>query len=453
VVSGFSVWQTLPLSPPHADLSPYRAQSVHGGNPALLSPEILRNSGRLQGCAEANAGETWSQYRVRALRRAYEQFDLDTGQLRQDFDDFLQRHNSWLEDYALYQALRARFPDLPWWHWPTELKDRHPEALSSAKRSLTAEIDFHRFLQFTFRQQWAALKNYANECGVLMFGDIPLFVARDSADVWANRKCFRLDRNGNPRVLTGVPPDYFSAEGQLWGNPHYDWAHMAADGYDWWIERLRNQLELYDLVRIDHFRGLQAAWEVEPGEKTAVNGCWREAPGQAVLEALRRAAGELPLVAEDLGLITEEVRDLRDAFNLPGMAILQFAFHGDADNPYLPHNQTRNSVVYTGTHDNATTVGWWRSVDEHTRRKVLSYFSCTPHEVPDVLCRAALASVAQLAMLPMQDLLGLSAEHRMNVPGTAKGNWRWRFDWSQIPGGLSTRYSHLVATYGRYISN
>jgi 4-alpha-glucanotransferase len=285
---------------------------------------------------------------------------------------------------------------------------------------------------------------------VLVFGDIPLYVADDSADVWASSHNFQLDDHGRPRVVAGVPPDYFSATGQRWGNPIYDWRRLEEEGFTWWVERLRTQLEQFDLLRIDHFRGLEAYWEIPAGEDTAVNGRWVEAPGEALLRRLGDTFERLPLIAEDLGFITPGVEALRDRFDLPGMKVLQFAFGGAADNPYLPHNHAENAVVYTGTHDNNTTLGWFHELDDGVRRHVTEYLGCHADDMPTALCRAALGSVARLAVLPMQDVLRLGADQRMNAPGThAASNWSWRFRWDQLPPGTDRFYRHLIGLYGR----
>jgi len=311
----------------------------------------------------------------------------------------------------------GRLAQSAWADWPPELRDRHPEALAATRQQLGKSIAQSRFEQFLFYRQWAALKRYANERGVLIFGDIPLFVGYDSADVWARRDCFLLDDEGRPEVVAGVPPDYFSATGQLWGNPHYAWERMRADGFRWWKERIHTQLTQFDLLRIDHFRGLEAYWEIPAGAETAASGRWQLAPGDELFRALRAEFGRLPLVAEDLGIITPEVEALRDNHGLPGMKVLHFAFGGAADNPYLPHNHVLNSVVYTGTHDNNTTLGWFEELDERTRAHLFDYLGGDPKSMPELLVRCAFASVARLAVVPMQDILELGGEDRMNRPG------------------------------------
>ena len=449
--AGFTVWQTLPLGPTHEDLSPYRCQSVHAGNELLISLHRLEEDGLLPRDGGPRQDESPGAYRRRRLAEAFRVYRSPGHDgVRGECDDFANRHAYWLDDYALYQALGDAHQGRPWWEWPQGLRDRDPAALGEARRALATPIDQCRFEQFVFYRQWGRLRRYANERDVLIFGDIPLYVADDSADVWAQRRFFRLDGGGRPTVVAGVPPDYFSPTGQRWGNPQYDWDRLQAEGFGWWIERLRTQLEQFDLLRIDHFRGIEAYWEIPAWDNTAVNGRWVSAPGEALLRSLGEAFHRLPLIAEDLGFITPEVDALRDRFALPGMKVLQFAFGGAADNPYLPHNHRANAVVYTGTHDNNTTLGWFHELDAGTRQHVLEYLGCTAEGMPTGLCRAALGSVARLAMLPMQDLLRLGADQRMNAPGThAESNWRWRFSWDQLGNGAERFYRHMIGLYGR----
>jgi len=446
---GFTVWQTLPLGPPHDDLSPYSAQSVHAGNPRLIALDPLMEEGWLRPDGGPRAREDGWSYRQRRLREAQEGFLEHGGGERDAYAVFQRHHGYWLDDFALYQAIRAALEQQAWFDWPRELRDRQPEALAAARVRYAEAIARYKFEQFLFYRQWTALKQYANEHGILMFGDIPLFVGYDSADVWARRAEFLLDREGRRKVVAGVPPDYFSATGQLWGNPHYAWERMRKDGFRWWKERIRTQLTQFDLLRIDHFRGLDAYWEIPAEAETAVHGRWQPAPGDELFLALREEFGGLPLVAEDLGIITPEVEALRDAHGLPGMKVLHFAFGGGADNPYLPHQHIPNSVVYTGTHDNNTTMGWFEELDEGTRAHLFDYLSGGPEQMPELLARTALASVARLAVLPMQDLLGLGGEDRMNQPGVPEGNWRWRFRWEQVGPQIAGHYRHLLELYGR----
>lgn len=445
--TGFSVWQTLPINPPHADGSPYQCLSVHAGNPALIDPEWLIERGWLgESFLSSGCGE-WR-------RAAFDAFQVRHRELeptRSAYQNFVREHDWWLADYTLYMAIREECGHDPWQEWPVALRDRWPAALQAAGRRLANITARYAFEQYLFFTQWQELKDYARARGVVLFGDMPIFVAADSADVWCSRSYFDLDSLGYPRVVAGVPPDYFSATGQRWGNPHYDWAAMESDGFSWWVGRLRSQLELYDWVRIDHFRGFEAYWEIPADSDTAIQGRWIKAPGDRLLETFHRllGGGSLPLVAEDLGIITDEVEALRDRFALPGMKILQFAFDGGPANPYLPHHHPPNCVVYTGTHDNDTTLGWFESLDANHQRAVYDYLGCPEIPMPWALSRSALASEARLAMLPMQDLLGLGRGHRMNTPGTVEGNWQWRFGWAQMTPDAAQRLRMWNRMYER----
>ncbi|HHM04297.1 MAG TPA: 4-alpha-glucanotransferase, partial [Gammaproteobacteria bacterium] len=437
--AGQSVWQTLPLGPTHDDGSPYQCLSVHAGNPGFIDRDALREEGWLDGAPSGmSLAAAWQAFQARADTAA-----------RHDFEAFCAEHKSWLDDYALYCAIREEQGHQAWWHWPAPLRDREPTALEEAGRRLADAVGTVRFGQFVFFRQWAALKHYANQRGVLMFGDMPIFVAHDSADVWAERQYFQLDERGQPTVVAGVPPDYFSATGQRWGNPHYDWDRMGQDGYAWWLRRMATQLQLFDLIRIDHFRGFEAYWEIPAGHDTAQGGRWVQGPGDALFEAFHARFGELPVVAEDLGVITEAVTALRLRHRLPGMKILQFAFDSGPGNPYLPHHHEPLYAVYTGTHDNDTTLGWYRSLPEAVRAHVNDYLACVAADMPWALIRAALASVATLAIVPLQDILELGSEHRMNTPGTTTGNWAWRFRWAQVSGDAVRRLRHMTGLYGR----
>jgi 4-alpha-glucanotransferase len=444
-----TVWQMLPLGPTHSDLSPYQCLSVHAGNTRLISLQRLVEAGWLDDASLDPHQDIETQRKMR-LAAAHNGFLHHAGdEMHAELDTFTEQHANWLNDFALYQALRDEFNGSAWFEWPESLRDREPDALHEARRRLASAIEQVRFEQFLFFRQWMDLRHYANDHGVLLFGDIPIFVAYDSAEVWANRQWFVLDEQGGLKVVAGVPPDYFSETGQRWGNPHYNWQALADDGYRWWLERIRTQLELFDLMRIDHFRGFEAYWEIDAAAETAVEGRWVAGPGTDFFEALRQAFDDLPLVAEDLGVITPEVTALRRQFGLPGMKILQFAFDGSTDNPYLPHNHEKLSVVYTGTHDNNTTLGWYEELPEQQRSFVRDYLGIETAGMPWPLMRAALASVAQIAVLPMQDVLGLDASHRMNIPGVAEDNWRWRFQWEQLLPGYGERLRDWVRLYGR----
>ncbi len=448
--AGFTVWQTLPLSPPQHDLSPYQARSVHAGNRRLIAIAPLVEKGWIEQLALKRYCISY-ECKQQCLLGAWAGFDkLASDEEKKKLADFIGEQRFWLDDYALFEALHMEH-HCGWWGWPEGLRDRHPQALAEARSRLFEEIEYFYFEQYLFFSQWRELKQYANERGIRLFGDMPIFVAQDSAEVWAKRGNFLLDNEGNPTVVAGVPPDYFAATGQRWGNPLYNWEAMEQDGFSFWIERIQTQLAMFDLVRIDHFRGFEACWEIPAEDETAVNGSWATAPGDALFEQLHKVYGSLPLVAEDLGIITAGVDALRDKFGLPGMKVLQFAFNGDAKNPYLPSQYQSNTVVYTGTHDNDTTLGWYRALDDHTRNFVDEYLGYSQEPMPWPLIRSALASPAKLAMLPMQDILGLDGTHRMNTPGTTEGNWGWRFDWQQVQDDLDTRLRHSLGIYGRLV--
>jgi len=445
--AGQRVWQLLPLGPTHDDGSPYQALSAYAGNPELISVERLAEWGWLDG-SQIRPGKVSKTELLGQVHAAFTSGGIDAG-VWAEYEAFTAAQADWLEDYALFRVIKSAHEGRPWPQWPAALRNRKSKALAAVREDHAEALALIRFEQFVFHRQWEELKHYANQRAVGMFGDLPIFVAHDSADVWARRECFLLDDTGWPSVVAGVPPDYFSATGQRWGNPHYDWEFMEEDGFAWWLRRMEHQLTLYDLVRIDHFRGFEAYWEVPAHEATAMNGRWVKAPGERLFELLRDEFDPLPVVAEDLGIITPEVEALRDDFSLPGMKILQFAFDSGSTNPYLPHNYPVNSVVYTGTHDNDTTVGWFHQIHPGLQGHVLEFLG-GPHEpMPWPLIRSAYASVARLAMIPLQDALELGGEHRMNTPGTSDGNWSWRFDWSQFPEGLAERLARLVDLYGR----
>jgi 4-alpha-glucanotransferase len=448
--SAVSVWQTLPLGPTHQDGSPYQCLSVHAGNPLFIDLSWLCDRGWLDALPVARSAPEASALRRAALRRAYAGFCGSASEpQRAELQGFAHAEADWLDDYALYTTLRAEQGGRAWMDWPEALREREPQVLEQARERLAGEIDQVRFEQFLFFRQWQALKATANGRGIALFGDLPIFTAHDSADVWAHCEYFSVDSQGGLETVAGVPPDYFSATGQLWGNPLYRWEALQADGFRWWIQRMRTQLKLFDLVRIDHFRGLQAYWEVPASDLTAEHGHWVEAPGEALLEALYRAFESLPIVAEDLGIITPEVDALRKRFEIPGMKVLQFAFDGGAENPYLPHNHSKDCVVYTGTHDNDTTLGWYGGLSEGQKAHVMDYLGRPADPMPWPIVRAALASVAVLAIAPMQDVLGLGPEQRMNTPGTTSGNWGWRYEEGQLTDALSHRLRHLSTLYGR----
>lgn len=443
--AGQHVWQILPLGPTHDDLSPYQSLSAHAGNPQLISIEALQAQGWLEQVTPDPRREAKTLLIARAWQGFQARADDSARAALQHFVD----GTHWLDDYVLFCLIKRLEQRRGWNEWPAPLRDRDPAALAALRKKHVDELDTLRFEQFVFDQQWQAIKGYANGKGITIFGDMPIFVAHDSADVWAQRQCFDLDESGRPTVVAGVPPDYFSATGQRWGNPHYDWEWMEADGFNWWRQRLEGQLKLFDLVRIDHFRGFEAYWEVPAHEDTAINGRWVKAPGDALFATLAERFDPLPVVAEDLGTITPEVTALRDKYVLPGMRILHFAFGGAADNPYLPHNHSENSVVYTGTHDNDTTLGWFGTLPEASQQGVLEYLGQPAEPMPWPLLRACYASVARLAIVPLQDVLELGGEHRMNTPGTTVGNWQWRFSWDQVAADRAPRLRRLAELYRR----
>jgi 4-alpha-glucanotransferase len=451
-------WQVLPLGPTGYGDSPYQSTSTFAGNPLLISPDRLVEEGLLQR-SEVNPpnfptdrvdyhGVT--EFKRGLLKRAWDQFRRGAAQgLRGPFDEFCARHASWLDDFSLFLALKEENGGKAWTDWPQELVRRDSGVMASARARLGDAISQHRFHQFLFYRQWQDLRRYAHDRGVRLIGDIPIFVSPDSSDVWANPKLFQLDERRRPRVVAGVPPDYFSRTGQLWGNPLYDWEALRGTGYSWWIARLQATFALVDVVRLDHFRGFESYWEIPANMPTAEVGRWVKAPGADFLNKARTVLGGLPLIAEDLGVITPEVEALRDQFGLPGMRILQFAF-SDSKNPYLPHNYVPATVVYTGTHDNDTTVGWFAAIPEHERHFFRRYLPnpAGPTIAWDLI-RLAWSSVAHHALAPLQDLMSLPTEARMNLPGKAEGNWRWRFRAEMLTGEILDRIADFTDLYNR----
>lgn len=413
--AGFSVWQLLPLVPVDRSGSPYWARSDRAGNPDLIDPHAADPGGE------------------------------------PEFDAWRAAESAWLDDYLLFEAIAAEQGGAPWWTWPAQLRDRDPQALADASRRLAHVMREHARQQWRFDAQWQALRAHAAARGIRIFGDLPIYVAPDSVATWANRTQFQLDSDGRARAVAGVPPDYFAEDGQLWGNPLYDWDAQARDGFAFWLQRLRLQAERFDLLRIDHFRALEAYWSVSADAKTARDGQWRKAPGEQLLAAVSRRLPGLELVAEDLGVITPEVVALRRQFALPGMRVIQFGFDGDMSNLHLPHQHEADAIVYTGTHDNDTTVGWYAALPAATRDLVRRYLGRADHEVPDAMLRAALASVGRLAVLPAQDLLHLGSAARLNRPGTIGGNWNWCLPLESLTRELAARYRDLVHLHNRGI--
>ncbi|HEY5604770.1 MAG TPA: 4-alpha-glucanotransferase [Gammaproteobacteria bacterium] len=445
---GLSVWQMLPVGPTHEDGSPYMGLSVDAGNPGFISLELLYQWGWLK--QDLLKESVSAVKKKRCLIDAYQGFlRRNNPQQQQALQQFIADQAGWLEDYGLFLVLREHFQRQTWNQWPEFYRHRDPETLRRARQQFRDRINEVCFEQFVFFQQWALLKQYANERQIQMVGDMPIFVAHDSAEVWQHQEYFDLQADGLPRTVAGVPPDYFSRTGQRWGNPLYRWDRMAKDHFEWWIERFHVAFTLYDAVRVDHFRGFEAFWEINAREETAMNGRWVKAPGEALFATLRRSIGELPIVVEDLGTITPEVHALREQFGWPGMKILQFAFDGAEDNPYLPHNHIKNCVVYTGTHDNDTTLSWYEDLPAHTQEYIMQYLNHPSEPMPWALVECAFRSVADWAIVPMQDLLSLGKGHRMNTPGVTEGNWRWRFQWDQLPTHLAEKVRGMVVQFER----
>ena len=463
VAAGQGLWQVLPLGPTGYGDSPYQCLSAFAGNPLLISPDLLVQDGWLDdadlecaGCAggRVDFGRV-TDWKQAMLVKAYVNFQQRAdASIRREFARFCEKHHDWLEDYVAFRALKAQHALRPWTDWPEPLALRDAAALAEWRRQNEPDLAWQRFIQFLFFRQWHALRGYANARGIHLIGDVPIFVAQDSSEVWTHPEWFQLDERGRPTVVAGVPPDYFSDTGQRWGNPLYRWDQLKDDGYRFWVDRLRGVLDLVDLVRIDHFRGFAGYWEIQADEPTAINGRWVDGPGMDLFRTLAAALGSgLPLIAEDLGVITEDVEALRDDLGLPGMAILQFAFEsaegGFGRSQYLPHNFQRNLVVYTGTHDNDTFVGWWAEADETVRHNLRRYLNTDGDDVHWDAIRAAIASVACYALFPLQDLLALGNEARMNRPGSQNGNWTWRFDDAALSADLARRLHDMSEIYGR----
>lgn len=455
--AGQRLWQILPLSPVGPGNSPYHSPSTFAGNPLLVDLDDLVRCGWLSATADAGFASDQSDfarvapYRMARLREAWDGFLQKTKPEEwAEFEQFRTEQASWLEGYAFFMALEARH-GMPWTQWPTALAQGDAAALALAGEQMGDDLAFFSFIQWRFMVQWQRLRAYANKRGVMIVGDAPIFVAHHSADVWLNAELFLLDTAGEPTVVAGVPPDYFSSTGQRWGNPLYRWDRMAADGFAWWRARLNHLLSLVDVVRLDHFRGFESYWEIPSSEPTAVAGNWRQGPGQALFEALAPSGGgPLPIIAEDLGIITEAVTDLRRACGFPGMRVMQFAFGDTAANPYLPHNFEPQSVAYTGTHDNDTSLGWWQSAGATTRHSARAYLGpLADTEIHWAMMQSLSQSAANTVIFPFQDVLGLDGTHRMNSPGVALGCWQWRFEWHQVRPEHARRLADLTYAHGR----
>lgn len=467
VEAGQSYWQVLPLGPTGYGDSPYQCFSAMAGNPLLVSPEKLVQDGLIFPEDIPNIPDFPKErvdygkvidFKMGLLKQAYQNYKHSQNtDLKGEYLTFCKNAADWLNDYALYRSIKDAHDGKAWYNWPMSLARRDASVLSEVEEQLADEIEQQKFFQFLFFRQWLHLKHYANHQGIKIIGDIPIFVAYDSADVWQNLDYFKIDSLGRPTVVAGVPPDYFSKTGQLWGNPLYDWERMQQDSFKWWIERVKLMFQIVDLVRFDHFRGFAACWEVPAGHKTAEHGKWVAVPGRALFSTIKAVLGSPAIIAEDLGVITPDVEALRDDFGFPGMRILQFAFGGDPDCADLPHNYVRNCLVYTGTHDNDTTVGWYSSrvaqgaPPSYAREAdyCLRYLNSDGSAIHWDFIRAAFASIADTAIVPVQDLLGLGSEARMNLPASQQGNWSWRVQDGMLTRELAAKLKHLTATYGR----
>ncbi len=460
VDAGAAWWQVLPLNPAGPGQSPYSSNCSFAGNTLLISPELLVEDGLLDESDLADPPEfpdylvdfeRVAPWKEELLRHACERFDqAPPAGMETELEEFRKQHGHWLADYVLFTAIGNQQGSVSWRDWPQGLARREPKALRSFRRQHERELRFVELCQFLFFRQWDALRSEAARLGVSFLGDVPIFVDYRSAEVWAHPELFLLDEEGNPTVVAGVPPDYFSPNGQLWGNPEYNWERMADDGYSWWCSRLRHALTLMDATRLDHFRGFVGSWHVDAAETDAVKGRWVPGPGRALFDAVAEQLGRLPFVAEDLGDITEDVHELRRGLGLPGMAILQFAFSTDKRSTFIPYAHTRDLVVYTGTHDNNTTLGWYlEEANQEQKQLLLRYAGSGGHEVYWDMIRLALGSVAETAVIPHQDLLGLGSDCRMNTPGSGLGNWRFRVTPWMLEAGVAERLAGLAWVYGR----
>ena len=457
-----SYWQVLPLNPTSNGEanSPYSSSSAFAGNVNLISPELLVRDGYLPHESISSLlsfpedqvdFKAAISFKSNLLDRAFENFKSRIN--KSGYEKFCAENSYWLDDFALFVALKEHFKGQNWGEWPPEIKNREPKALSAYSEKLRERIEKEKFWQHIFFSQWIETKDYTNKHDIKIVGDLPIYMSHQSSDVWAHQDLFKLDDQKRPAYLSGVPPDYFSKTGQLWGNPVYNWDRIKETGFDWWIKRVRHNLTLCDLLRIDHFRGLAGYWEVPAGQKTAINGKWVLAPGTEFFSTLTGFIPTLPIIAEDLGTITPDVKELMNKFGIPGMKVLLFAFGGDlAENPYLPHNHIKNCLIYTGTHDNNTIKGWYNNEATADEKENLArYLGCTPS--PDninwTLIRLAMMSVADLVLISMQDILGLDSEARLNIPSTTHGNWKWRLNEAQLTEAISCKLKDMTLTYGR----
>lgn len=456
--AGCSLWQILPLGPTGYGDSPYQSFSSFAGNPYLISSITLYDEGLLAADdfmdrpnfpeRSVDFGKA-IQWKLTLLDRAFENFMRDFDSYAKDFQKFTTENKYWLEEYALFMAIKDTHDGVSWLDWPADLRQRKPKALHEFKKEHQQQIDRHLFYQFMFFRQWANLKEYANQQGITIIGDVPIFVSMDSSDVWSHPELFFLDKDGHPSVVAGVPPDYFSPTGQLWGNPLYNWSEHEKTNYEWWIQRIKSTLKSADLIRMDHFRGFSGYWEVPAGMPTAEKGRWVKVNGEKFFAKVKEELGELPFIAEDLGEISQDVVDLRDSLNLPGMRILQFAFGDDARNPFLPHNYVHNCVAYTGTHDNDTSIGWYQTANEKERDYARKYLSTNGMDIAWRMVDCVFSSVAVFALAPLQDILQQGKEARMNFPGKSAGNWKYQFASNDLTPDLAIRIRQLNIQYNR----
>lgn len=459
--AGQTYWQVLPLGEIGPGNSPYMSQSAFAGNVLLIDLCELARYGWLdqsdlepllefsEFCTDRIDFTLMRPFRMQRLRRAAKKFFLSNNEMHHDYEEFCNDEKAWLDNYALFMAIAEHHDQQEWSLWPADLARRDDQALSRAREEYAEEIGFWKFCQWRFAHQWSRLKEYANSRGIWIIGDVPIFVAYQCADVWAHQELFKLDGDGHPLVVAGVPPDYFSETGQLWGNPVYRWETHEKTGFAWWVARMQHALRIADLVRVDHFRGLVAYWEIPADAPNAIEGKWVQVPGDKLLNALQHSFPYLPVIAEDLGVITQDVIELRDKFGLPGMRVLHFAFADGENNLFLPHHYVPNTVAYAGTHDNDTTAGWWNTASAHEKVYAQHYLKSDGHAIQWDMMRALSASMANTVIFTMQDFLGLSSEHRMNFPGHPGGNWEWRFSWSQVNEENTQKLASMSVEYGR----
>ena len=458
-----TVWQMLPIQPttPEQGYSPYSSSSAIAANPLLISPDLLAQKKLIDAADVMNGNNNDMRadfngarsYKEKLLDKAWLKWnETKTEESKKVFSVFCNNEGDWLHDYALYMVLKAKHGNRPWYDWPVKFRDRNIEALKQFESENAGELAKVKWIQMIFREQWHEFRSYCNDRSIRLFGDIPMYVAHDSADVWSNRNIFTLNPDGSMSEVAGVPPDLFNDEGQLWGMPLFRWDVLKASGYDWWIKRLKKNFEYFDMLRLDHFRGFASYWSVPANAKSAKEGKWKQGAGANLFEVIYQSLGNLPFVAEDLGEIDEPVYQLRDELNLPGMNVLQFAFSDDMpESNYLPHNHQVNSVVYTGTHDNNTTLGWYKSLLRSERKNLASYMGIKISEknISEQMCRLAYMSVSMLAVLPMQDILSLDESARMNMPATIEGNWTWRLDNKYLAASIEKKLNNWTFYFAR----